>query len=129
VADPSGPRAGVGTRFVAALIDGILLGVVSVVLSIVVGNNGGRGLGTLLTLGYFAYYEGTRGQTIGKQVMNIRVVKTNGDEMTIGDGVVRSFIRLVSGIACGLGFFWALWDPERQTWHDKVANTYVVPAD
>ena len=129
MAEPSGPRAGIGTRFIAALIDGVLLGVASFVLSIALGTGGGRGLGTLLTLAYFAYFEGTRGQTIGKQTMQIRVVKTTGDDMTIGDGVVRSLVRLISGVVCGLGFFWALWDPERQTWHDKAANTYVVPAD
>lgn len=128
MADPSGPRAGLGTRFVAALIDSLLLGVVSIVLSVALGANGGRGLGTLLSLAYFAYYEGTRGQTIGKQTMKIRVVKADGQEMTIGDGVVRSIMRLISGVVCGLGFFWALWDSERQTWHDKVASTYVVPA-
>ena len=129
MADPSGPRAGVGTRFIAAFIDGVILGVASFILSIALGNNGGRGLGTLLTLAYFAYYEGTRGQTIGKQAMKIRVVKVDGMDMTIGDGVVRSIVRLISGVVCGLGFFWALWDPERQTWHDKAASTYVVPAD
>jgi uncharacterized RDD family membrane protein YckC len=25
-----------------------------------------------------------------------------------------------------LGFLWMLWDPNKQTWHDKVAQTYVV---
>jgi uncharacterized RDD family membrane protein YckC len=128
VAEPSGPRAGFGTRFVAALIDGIILAIASLVLSVVIGSTGGRGLGTLLTIAYFAWFEGTTGQTIGKRMMNIKVVKVTGDDMTIGDGVVRSVVRVISGFVCGLGFFWALWDPERQTWHDKAASTYVVPA-
>ena len=36
-------------------------------------------------------------------------------------------MRIVSGFVCLLGYLWMLWDRERQTWHDKVANTVVVP--
>ena len=32
-----------------------------------------------------------------------------------------------SGIPCFLGYFWMLWDSEKQTWHDKMAITVVVP--
>ncbi len=28
-----------------------------------------------------------------------------------------------------IGYLWMLWDREKQTWHDKVASAYVVPAD
>jgi uncharacterized RDD family membrane protein YckC len=35
-------------------------------------------------------------------------------------------MKLVSGVALGLGYLWMLWDPNKQTWHDKVAKTYVV---
>ena len=35
-------------------------------------------------------------------------------------------MSIVSGLACGLGYLWMLWDPQRQTWHDKAAGTYVV---
>jgi len=26
-----------------------------------------------------------------------------------------------------LGFFWMLWDKEKQCWHDKLASDVVVP--
>ena len=35
----------------------------------------------------------------------------------------------IGSIPLYLGWFWMLWDPQKQTWHDKVANTFVVPAD
>jgi uncharacterized RDD family membrane protein YckC len=41
--------------------------------------------------------------------------------------VGRYFGRILSGIACFLGYLWMLWDPEKQTWHDKLTNTVVVP--
>ncbi len=34
---------------------------------------------------------------------------------------------LIDGLL--LGYLWMLWDPEKQTWHDKLATTVVVPAD
>jgi uncharacterized RDD family membrane protein YckC len=33
----------------------------------------------------------------------------------------------LSGIVCLLGYLWMLWDKEKQTWHDKLATTVVVP--
>jgi uncharacterized RDD family membrane protein YckC len=37
-------------------------------------------------------------------------------------------MSLVSAIALLIGYLWMLWDSEKQTWQDKVARTYVVPA-
>ena len=33
---------------------------------------------------------------------------------------------LLSLAVMGLGFFWIIWDPEKQAWHDKIAGTLVV---
>ena len=38
----------------------------------------------------------------------------------------RHLAKLLSLIPLGLGFLWMLWDPRRQTWHDKIAGTVVV---
>lgn len=65
------------------------------------------------------------GYTIGKKIMGIRVVSVEGKQI----GWVEAFVRAVSKILSYflfLGFFWMLWDPESQTWHDKIADTYVV---
>ena len=127
---PSGPRASFGLRLVAAIIDGVILFVVGIVLSII-GGSGGQGLGTLLSLAYFTYLEGSAsGQTIGKRAMNIRVVDFNsGTTIGYGRAAIRWIFRLVSGFVCLLGYLWMLWDKEKQTWHDKVAGSVVVPTD
>ena len=39
---------------------------------------------------------------------------------------MRGLTGIFSLVVAGLGFLWMLWDPERQTWHDRVAGTYVV---
>ena len=126
---PSGPRASIGVRFVAALIDGVILGVATFVISKILGAGAGYGVGALLTIAYFAYFESQpAGQTIGKRAMNIRVIDFNtGGSLEMSKAVVRSIVRYISGAACGIGFIWALFNKENQGWHDLAAQTVVVP--
>jgi uncharacterized RDD family membrane protein YckC len=126
---PSGPRAGFWQRFAALLIDGILLTIVNVILRAIAGMGGGTGLGTLVSLAYFTYFEGgPTGQTIGKKAMGIRVIDFGGGgSIGYGRAFIRWIGRFVSAIVFLLGYLWMLWDSERQTWHDKFANSVVVP--
>jgi uncharacterized RDD family membrane protein YckC len=45
-------------------------------------------------------------------------------------GAARAFGRMVasilSGIPFGLGYLWAAWHPEKRTWHDSLAGTWVI---
>lgn len=128
---PSGPRAAFFTRFGAWLIDAILVGVVSLVLRLAIGEVGGGLVGVALGIGYYGYLEGSNsGQTIGKKALGIRVIDFNtGGPIGFGRAVIRYFGRIVSAIPCFLGFLWMLWDKERQTWHDKFATDVVVPVE
>jgi uncharacterized RDD family membrane protein YckC len=127
-ATPSGPRASFGLRFVAVIIDGLLTAVVGFLLGQLLGV-----LGSLLAfvggIAYYVYFEGSpSGQTPGKRVMNIRVIDyLNGGPIDPGRALIRYLARILSSIPCGLGYFWMLWDPQKQTWHDKLSNTVVVP--
>jgi uncharacterized RDD family membrane protein YckC len=42
-------------------------------------------------------------------------------------GLVRELGRILSAIPFYLGYLWMLWDPEKQTWHDKLVRSVVVP--
>jgi uncharacterized RDD family membrane protein YckC len=89
--------------------------------------SGGSGLQTL----FFIIYEALliafwNGQTIGKKAMGIRVVSAGSAPVSVGMAFVRSVMKIVSGLVLMLGYLWMLWDPNKQTWHDKVAQTYVV---
>jgi uncharacterized RDD family membrane protein YckC len=125
---PSGPRASFGVRLVAYILDAVIVGVAGVILSVFGGRAGGL-LGLFAGLAYFTYFEGSpSGQTIGKRALNIRVVDfSTGGTIGYSRAAVRYLMRLVSGFVCLLGYLWMLWDQERQTWHDKVANSVVVP--
>lgn len=58
--------------------------------------------------------------------MGIRVVSRGGQPVSVGMAFVRALMKIVSEVVLLLGYLWMLWDPNKQTWHDKVAGTYVV---
>jgi len=135
-------QATIGTRFVAILIDSVL---VSILTSIIFapfselapwhyfGGHSGMltNIGSIMQsviLGIYAvvmtvYFGGT----IGKRIMNLKVVKTDGSAPDLNTYVMRYIIGYpVSSLIIGLGFIWAIFDPQKQGWHDKIAGTYVV---
>jgi uncharacterized RDD family membrane protein YckC len=79
---------------------------------------------------YYAKLEGgPSGATLGKRALGIKVVdKYTGGPIGTGRGVGRYFARILSALVCYLGYLWMLWDPEKQCWHDKMVNDYVVKA-
>jgi uncharacterized RDD family membrane protein YckC len=129
VPNPSGPRAGFWRRFFASLIDGIIVGIVYAVLGAIIGRSAAYGLSLLVSLAYFTYFEGSEnGQTPGKMALGIRVIDFGGGgSIGYGRAFIRWIGRIVSSLPFLLGYFWMLWDKERQTWHDKFANAVVVP--
>jgi uncharacterized RDD family membrane protein YckC len=124
----SGPRAGFWRRFAASLLDWIILVVIEIILRVVF-KGAGSILSLLVTIAYFTLFVGAaRGQTPGMSALGIRVISFDGSG-SIGYG--RAFIRWIGGyvsaIVIFLGFFWMLWDKEKQCWHDKFASDVVVP--
>jgi uncharacterized RDD family membrane protein YckC len=67
-----------------------------------------------------------RRATFGKQYMQLQVVGKEGEQLSIGKAAKRNFSKIISQLIYGLGFLWSFWDADRQTWHDKIAKTYVI---
>jgi uncharacterized RDD family membrane protein YckC len=124
-----GPRAGFGQRLVAAIVDGILIGIVAAIVELTIRNALGTILAYAIGIGYYGWLEGsTSGQTVGKKMMGIRVYDLRqGGPIGTGRAIGRYFARIISTIPCLLGYFWMLWDGEKQTWHDKLVGSVVVP--
>ncbi|MBC3842534.1 RDD family protein [Streptacidiphilus sp. 4-A2] len=142
------PLGGLGHRLLARIIDGVLLAIVAIPLSVVLyaGSGHGRTGRTLLIdlflalLGFF--YEGLMltlagGQTVGKKVMRIRVaVLADGSAPTGRTGWIRSAVYwlpslfsflIIPALFSLLNVLWCVWDrPYRQCLHDKAAKTVVV---
>jgi uncharacterized RDD family membrane protein YckC len=129
---PPGALAGFWIRFASALLDGLLIGIVVSALAGLtgagVGGDGANGLQALLSGIYFTYLHSTRaGQSVGQRICGIRLVdESSGGQVEPTKAFIRWLMSFVSAIPLGLGYFWMLWDPKKQTWHDKVAGTLVV---
>ena len=138
---------GVGIRFVAQLIDGIVLIVFYLVIGyLVAGLAGGltpegfklEGAPAILVIGltiicwlvYFIVLESFwRGRTLGKRLTGIQVVKADGAPIGFSEAVVRNVLRLVDGFCCYLVGAILVWlSPRRQRLGDRVAKTVVVKA-
>lgn len=113
------PRASFGLRLAATAIDVVACGVLA-------------GLAPVLTfgIGAWAVYQiglwTWKGTTLGGIVVGVRGVRLDGRPMDLTVAAVRHLASYFSAFACFLGFLWAAWDPESQTWHDKIAGTVVV---
>ena len=128
----SGAKAGFWIRLVAILIDGIIVGVVNTAIGAVLGltTNGRSGLQILLGLVYYVYFWSSAspwpGQTIGSKLLNLRVVRTDGSDLSISQALIRYVGFFISALVLGIGFIWAAFDANKQGWHDKIAGTYVI---
>lgn len=66
------------------------------------------------------------GQTIGKKLMGIKVIKLDGSTLTLWESFGR-YGGYGAGLATGLtGFLQIYWDANRQAIHDKISETLVI---
>ncbi len=67
-----------------------------------------------------------RGQTIGKMLLGLRVMKIDGKPISLWESFGR-YGGYSAGLATGLlGFMQIMWDPNRQAIHDKISETVVL---
>jgi uncharacterized RDD family membrane protein YckC len=149
------PLASWGARAGAFFLDALILLIPAVVLTLVIiAIAAGSDVGAILTgvLGFLAYLvvaliyapvlmsrEGaSNGQTWGKQILGLRVVRDSGERVGFGWAALREIA--VKGLAVSiaasiipvipwfLNFFWPLWDDENRALHDMVVSSHVVRA-
>ena len=132
-------------RIVAVILDTILIFVISLAiflpLSLFIGFFGALGsfpsffFGpvTLITwlfwLLYFTYFESTTGQTLGKQVMKIRVVdETTMQHLDFGMSLVRNILRIIDWLPLFylIGFLLIATNQKKQRIGDMAARSIVV---
>lgn len=134
--------AGVAERAVAVIIDHVILFIISLFIIIPVGLLGlAFGLGFFfgpallvnffLWILYFSYFEGTSGQTLGKHLMNIKVVDENTQKpVDIGRAFIRNILRIIDYLPFFylLGFIILEVDSRKKRLGDMAAGTIVVNA-
>ncbi len=80
----------------------------------------------LIEFSYFAGFYYWRGATPMGLIFGLRVVRLDGRPLDFPTLAVRGVAAAFGAMAAGIGYFWCAWDPEKQSWHDKLAGTVVV---
>lgn len=139
----SQPKAGFWTRVVALLLDFFLLVVVQSVLNLLIGLiigmlgmaiEGDPAINMVfwlfaitLRFSYAVFFIGYCGQTPGKMAMRIKVIRTDGSQVSYGRAALREVLgKIISGILLGIGYLMVAFDNQKQGLHDKIADTYVI---
>jgi uncharacterized RDD family membrane protein YckC len=144
-------------RFVARVIDAIILGIAGAIIRIPLAlmlGAGGIGLGIsrdpnaalailpaimglvglsfliqlALGIAYEVYFDSTRGGTPGKLALGLKIVRTNGNLMTPGQALGRYFAMWLSAITLMIGYIIAGFDSEKRALHDHICDTRVIYA-
>ena len=141
--------AGLMHRSLAITIDHIILGIIAIIISMPIGlstlfstdkispfmmlANMFSWIGAIvvvISILYFLYFESTTGQTLGKRMVGIKVVKENGKKLSFGDALIRTVFRIIDmlPVAYIIGFIVILVSQKKQRVGDVVAKTIVVKA-
>ena len=142
-------------RFLAVIIDAIILWVATLIIRIPLGLAGlgvGLGLGRnpdpaqalaalpaimsliglsfiiqlALSLAYEVYFLSTRGATPGKMALGLKVTRADGGAISPGLAAGRYFAKILSGVILWIGFIIAAFDQEKRSLHDHICGTRVV---
>jgi uncharacterized RDD family membrane protein YckC len=130
---------GVGRRFVAVFIDGLLLLVMSGPFADIQQGDGYLRIGwhgprvfwpSLIAIVYYVVLEGIAGATIGKFATGIRVVSEDGTKLGWAGALVRNVARVVDAFPYVLPYLVgaiSVWvSPTQQRLGDRWANSVVV---
>lgn len=138
-------NAGVPLRFVAVLLDAVIVFFPAGIIFGLLSGGGYTGTGDgyanagikiggnafwlflALGLGYYILCEAATGATLGKRMIGIHVVGEDGERVTFGAAVVRNLLRVVDSLFFYLvGVIFALTSPLGQRLGDRAAHTLVV---
>lgn len=83
-------------------------------------------IAVLTVITFFSIFWLKSGQTLGMQAWRIKLVREDGDDVTLRDCVVRCLAALLSALCLGLGYLWCLFDREGRSWHDRLSGTQLL---
>jgi len=120
---------GVGPRIVAGIIDVVVMLLIMIPLTFIAGQSLGAQLGvSLVGLIYFIVMEATKGATVGKMVMGLKVVKKDGSAISWPESVIRNLLRIVDALPVFyiVGIICIAVTDLKQRVGDMAAGTLVV---
>lgn len=75
---------------------------------------------------YFSAFWMRSGQTLAMKTWRIRLVTVDGSRLTLKQAALRFILALLGLLLAGAGFWWALFDRDRQFFHDRIAGTRLI---
>ncbi len=119
--------AGFWIRFLALIIDSVILFVANLVIGLLVTNGLSAFalevfLGAVYTIGFWV----GQGATPGKMAVGIKIVMANGEPIEFGAALLRYFGYFVSWLILGIGFLMIAFSAEKRGLHDNIAGTVVI---
>jgi uncharacterized RDD family membrane protein YckC len=138
---PTLPVAPLGRRFLAGLVDGLVLLLGGGLFALIFWRAGGHltpvppnlaivaAIAIIFVLTYFGLFTALTFSTPGLTCMGIEVRNMEGWPPAPRDSILRAFGYLVSLSAFMIGFLWSLVDSEGLTWHDRISGTFLTPVN
>ena len=142
--------AGFWIRFVAALVDGFILFAVMLAILVPIGLSAGfmavlsdpaALVGVAASLGaafsavsflvpvpmlYEVVFIGWRGQTPGKMVLRLKMIRMDGGDVDYVKSFIRWIGKIPSGLLLAIGYLMAAFSENKRALHDMIAGTRVV---
>lgn len=143
-----------GRRLVAKIIDGLILGVASTAVNVLLGlalygtANYFRpdvsrltlptiflfqGLsflaGLMIGLSYAVFFIRRYNATPGKMALGLKLIRPDGSPLSVGRIVGRHFAEWISGMILLIGYIMAGFDDERRALHDRICDTRVIKVE
>jgi uncharacterized RDD family membrane protein YckC len=132
-------------RFLAVIIDGLILSVVSIVYSPFLTasmvrtspNNPGAffvavgllvAIGFVVRMAYETWFVGRYGATPGKMVCRLKVVRPDGRPLTYMRSWCRFLAKELDNFTLLIGYIIAAFDDEKRALHDRICDTRVIRA-
>jgi uncharacterized RDD family membrane protein YckC len=111
------PRyAGFWIRFVAVLIDGIIMSLLAVTV-----------IGIIVAIPYMPVMWWKKGSTLGQMALGLKVVRAEDGGPISGSAAFIRFIGfIIAEIPVYIGLIWAAFEPRKRGWHDMMAGTVVI---
>jgi uncharacterized RDD family membrane protein YckC len=85
---------------------------------------------TVMTFAYFPVMHGWKSQTLGKMALGIRIVRSDGSEISYSTAFLRHLMLvLLDRISFGILYIFLAVHPQKRGWHDLIADTRVVDVE
>jgi uncharacterized RDD family membrane protein YckC len=128
--------AGFWTRVAASLLDGIITGIIGILVNFLVNavlKNTSAVLATsnfinlIIAWLYYALQESSPKQaTLGKQALGIYVTDLDGNQITFLKATLRYFAKILSTLILFIGYIMVAFTEKKQGLHDMLAGTLVL---